>query len=38
LSEEETIMGMEKALKGKEKFFEMNRKGIQGGFSFVRGD
>jgi 2-oxoglutarate ferredoxin oxidoreductase subunit gamma len=37
LSEEETILGMEKALKGKEKFFEMNRKGIQSGFSFVKG-
>ncbi len=36
LSEEETVMGMEKALKGKEKFFEMNRKGIRSGFSFVR--
>lgn len=36
LSEEETVLGMEKALKGKEKFFEMNRKGIQAGYSFAR--
>jgi 2-oxoglutarate ferredoxin oxidoreductase subunit gamma len=37
LSEEETIMGMEKALKGKEKFFEMNRNGIKAGYSFAAG-
>jgi 2-oxoglutarate ferredoxin oxidoreductase subunit gamma len=36
LSEEETVMGMEKALKGKEKFFDMNRKGIHAGYSFAK--
>ncbi len=32
---EETFKGMEAALKGKEKFFELNRKGIERGFTFV---
>ena len=35
LSMEETFKGMEAALKGKEKFFELNRKGIERGFSFI---
>jgi 2-oxoglutarate ferredoxin oxidoreductase subunit gamma len=34
LSEEETCLGMEAALKGKEKFFELNRKGIARGYAF----
>jgi 2-oxoglutarate ferredoxin oxidoreductase subunit gamma len=34
LSEEETCLGMEAALKGKEKFFELNRKGISRGYAF----
>jgi hypothetical protein len=29
-------MGMEKALKGKEKFFDMNRNGIKAGYSFAK--
>lgn len=37
LSEEEAIIGMELALEGKEKFFEMNRNGIRAGYSFARG-
>lgn len=35
LSMEETFTGMKAALKGKEKFFELNRKGIERGFAFV---
>ncbi len=35
LSLEETLKGMQAALKGKEKFFELNRKGIERGFAFV---
>ncbi len=35
LTLEETFKGMEAALKGKEKFFELNRKGIERGFAFV---
>lgn len=34
LSLEETIQGMKAALKGKEKFFEQNRKAIERGFTF----
>jgi 2-oxoglutarate ferredoxin oxidoreductase subunit gamma len=34
LSEEDTFHGMEAALKGKEKFFELNRKGIARGYAF----
>ncbi len=36
LSLEETVKGMEEALKGKEKFFPLNRKGIERGFAFIR--
>ncbi len=36
LSLEETIAGMKAALKGKEKFFELNQKGIERGFSFIK--
>ena len=35
LTLEETFKGMEAALKGKDKFFELNRKGIERGFAFV---
>ena len=35
LSLEETLKGMQAALKGKEKFFELNQKSIERGFSFV---
>lgn len=35
LSREETIKGMRTALKGKEKFFELNQKAIERGFTFV---
>jgi len=35
LSLEETVNGMKAALKGKEKFFETNRKGIERGFRFI---
>ena len=35
LSLEETIKGMQAALKGKEKFFEANQKAIERGFTFV---
>ena len=35
LSREETIKGMQAALKGKEKFFDLNRKAIERGFAFV---
>jgi len=33
---DEAAMGMEKALKGKEKFFPLNRAGIERGFRFIR--
>lgn len=36
LNEEETGKGMQAALKGKDKFFELNRKGIARGFSFIK--
>lgn len=36
LSMEETFHGMQAALKGKDKFFPLNRKGIERGFSFIR--
>jgi 2-oxoglutarate ferredoxin oxidoreductase subunit gamma len=32
---EDTVKGMEAALKGKEKFFPLNRKGIERGFDFI---
>jgi 2-oxoglutarate ferredoxin oxidoreductase subunit gamma len=32
---EDTVKGMEAALKGKEKLFQLNRKGIERGFAFV---
>lgn len=35
LTLEETVKGMQEALKGKEKFFELNRKGIERGFAFL---
>ncbi len=35
LSREETIKGMRAALKGKDKFFELNEKAIERGFAFV---
>jgi 2-oxoglutarate ferredoxin oxidoreductase subunit gamma len=35
LSLEETIKGMQAALKGKEKFFDLNQKAIERGFAFV---
>ena len=35
LSFEETLTGMQAALKGKEQFFELNQKSIERGFSFV---
>ena len=35
LSLDETIKGMQASLKGKEKFFEINQKGIERGFAFV---
>ena len=35
LTIEECFQGMEAALKGKEKFFGLNRKGIERGFSFI---
>jgi 2-oxoglutarate ferredoxin oxidoreductase subunit gamma len=35
LTMEETFKGMEAALKGKERFFDLNRKGIERGFSFI---
>lgn len=35
LSLEETIAGMKAALKGKERFFDLNQKGIERGFSFI---
>lgn len=37
LSRDETVVGMQKALKGKDKFFAMNQQGIEKGFSFVAG-
>jgi len=36
LSPEETVHGMQAALKGKEKFFALNQKGIERGFAFVK--
>ncbi len=36
LNPEETVKGMENSLKGKEKFFSLNRKGIERGFVFVK--
>ena len=36
LTLEESIHGMQAALKGKEKFFELNQKGIERGFAFVK--
>ncbi|MBN2124851.1 MAG: 2-oxoacid:acceptor oxidoreductase family protein [Deltaproteobacteria bacterium] len=36
LTLEETFHGMQAALKGKDKFFPMNRKGIERGFVFIR--
>jgi 2-oxoglutarate ferredoxin oxidoreductase subunit gamma len=35
LTLEETLQGMQAALKGKEQFFELNQKSIERGFSFV---
>ncbi len=35
LSLDETISGMKAALKGKEKFFEINEKGIRRGFQYI---
>jgi 2-oxoglutarate ferredoxin oxidoreductase subunit gamma len=35
LTLEETFKGMQAALKGKEKFFDLNRKGIERGFAFA---
>lgn len=35
LSLEDSLIGMEAALKGKEKFFDLNRKGIERGFQFI---
>ena len=35
LTPDEAAKGMQAALKGKEKFFELNQKGIERGFSFV---
>ena len=36
LTMEETFHGMRAALKGKDKFFPLNQKGIERGFSFIR--
>jgi len=36
LTEDETVAGMKAALKGKEKFFDLNEKGIRRGFSFIK--
>jgi len=36
LSLDETVQGMQAALKGKEKFFELNAKGIERGFQFAK--
>jgi 2-oxoglutarate ferredoxin oxidoreductase subunit gamma len=35
LSLEDSLKGMEAALKGKERFFDLNRKGIERGFEFI---
>jgi 2-oxoglutarate ferredoxin oxidoreductase subunit gamma len=35
LTLDETFKGMQAAMKGKEKFFELNQKGIERGFSFM---
>ena len=37
LTLQETIEGMKAALKGKEKFFDLNQKGIERGFAFIEG-
>jgi 2-oxoglutarate ferredoxin oxidoreductase subunit gamma len=36
LTVDEAVKGMEASLKGKEKFFELNRKGIERGYAFVK--
>jgi 2-oxoglutarate ferredoxin oxidoreductase subunit gamma len=36
LSLEETVHGMQAALKGKEKMFALNEKGIGRGFDFIK--
>lgn len=36
LSLEDTVKGMQAALKGKEKFFELNAKGIERGFAYAQ--
>jgi 2-oxoglutarate ferredoxin oxidoreductase subunit gamma len=36
LSLEETVHGMQAALKGKEKMFALNEKGIARGFDFIK--
>ena len=36
LTMEQTFKGMEASLKGKEKFFDLNRKGIERGFTFIQ--
>ena len=36
LSLEETIKGMQAAMKGKDKFFEANQKAIERGFAFAK--
>lgn len=35
LEGEETVKGMQAALKGKEKFFDINRQGIERGFAYI---
>jgi 2-oxoglutarate ferredoxin oxidoreductase subunit gamma len=35
LAVEETVKGMQAALKGKDKFFDINRKGIERGFAYI---
>jgi 2-oxoglutarate ferredoxin oxidoreductase subunit gamma len=35
LNREETVKGMQAAMKGKEKFFDLNQKAIERGFAFV---
>jgi len=37
LTLQETIEGMKSALKGKERFFEINQRGIERGFAFIEG-
>jgi 2-oxoglutarate ferredoxin oxidoreductase subunit gamma len=36
LSLEETVKGMQAAMKGKDKFFQANQKAIERGFAFVK--